>query len=42
MENAAQYIGRFVQVKYFELTTDGIPFHPVPTPEGWVDRGELG
>ena len=42
MKNANQYIGRFVQVKYFELTTDGIPFHPVPTPEGWVDRGELG
>ena len=42
MEHSHDYIGRSVQVKYFELTPDGIPFHPVPTPEGWVDRGELG
>ena len=42
MANAQNYIGRTVQVKYFELTADGKPFHPVPTPEGWVDRGELG
>lgn len=42
MEQRHNYIGRSVQIKYFELTTDGIPFHPVPTKEGWVDRGELG
>ena len=42
MADKDAHIGRSVQVKYFELTSDGIPFHPVPTPEGWVDRGELG
>ena len=42
MDNKANYIGRTVQVKYAYLTADGLPFHPVPTSEGWVDRGELG
>jgi DNA ligase-1 len=27
--NKMNYIGRFVNVEYFDLTNDGIPFHPV-------------
>lgn len=42
MKNKENFIGRTVQVKYFELTKDGIPFHPVPSQSGWVDRGVLG
>lgn len=41
-ENRDKYLGRSVQIRYSVLTPDGIPFHPVPSPAGWVDRGELG
>lgn len=42
MENKDKYIGRSVQIKHSGWTPDGIPFQPVPTKAGWVDRGELG
>jgi DNA ligase-1 len=31
LNNAVQYVGRHVNVKYAEVTNDGIPFHPVAT-----------
>jgi len=31
MENKAKYLGTSVRVEYAQLTTDGIPFHPVAT-----------
>lgn len=28
-ENKKEYIGKFIQIEYYDVTDDGIPFHPV-------------
>lgn len=36
--NKDDYIGKWVQLEYFELTKDGVPFHPTAT--YWRNKGE--
>lgn len=38
LKNKQKYIGKHVKVEYAELTTDGLPFHPVAL--GWRERHE--
>ena len=36
MDNAQEYLGRYVTVEYAELTKDKVPFHPIAT--AWRDK----